>query len=275
MLCVRVKLLAGAKLAVKDIRTSDPYAKVWSGPKGMIEPPERGLYISTCQESTLNPTWGEGRKISKMTKDMYKKFKDLMIPLSEPKQDEWTFLWKEGQAIHVQLWDRDSGSEDDYMGNVSFALDINKKGPQRVTENVHNGPPGQMRSKEKVSGTITIEWEWATKTDQLNIEQWISVLQKLTYGDDRALSFLRQEDLIPHMSVAAARFILGQISKGKVNLPQADISFKADSSMKHHPSKMQDAPNQTDWEKELLDDDDDDSDDDDAREPDGIVFLNL
>ena len=273
VLCVRVRLLSGAKLAVKDIRTSDPYAKVWVGPKSMLEPPERGLYISTCQESTLNPVWGEGRKISKMTKDLYKTFKDIMIPLTETKQDEWNFLWKEGHAIHIQLWDRDVGSADDYMGNVSFVPDISKKGAQKVTEQVHNGPPGQMRSKEKVSGTITIEWEWATKTDQLNIDQWIPVLQKLTYGDDRALSFLRQEDLLPHMSVAAARFILGEIAKGKVVLPATDISFEAGTIIRH-PSRQQAESTVNDWEKELLDDDDD-SDDDDAREPDGIVFLNL
>lgn len=85
-----------------------------------------------------------------------------------------------------------------------------------VSEQVHNGPPGQQRSKEKVSGTIMVEWEWATKTDQLSVDKWIPLLQKLTFGDDRALSFIRQEDLIPYMSLPAARFILGKISKGQV-----------------------------------------------------------
>lgn len=274
VLCIRVKLKEGKKLAVKDIVSSDPYCKVWVGGKGMIEPPERGLYYSTVCESTVNPVWGK-TKWSGMTKALFKEVgAGVMLPEKEPVQDSWTFLWKEGQVIHVQIWDKDQGSSDDYMGNVSFVPDITKQGPQTVTEKVHNGPPGQRRCKEKVSGTITIEWEWASRADQLNVDQWIPVLQQLCLGDDRALSFLRQEDLLPHCSLPVARYLLGQIAKGNVTLPPVSGSIRSDLSSSYYRStKRQPAVAGTaqDWEQEFADDDDDD----DVREPDGIIFLSL
>ena len=51
-----------------------------------------------------------------------------MVPLTEVNQDQWTFLWKEGYVIHCQCWDRGEHFSDDYMGNVSFNLDIKRKG---------------------------------------------------------------------------------------------------------------------------------------------------
>ena len=40
-----------------------------------------------------------------------------MTPLSDPNQDCWNFLWREGDVIHVQIWDRDKHNyqKDDYM----------------------------------------------------------------------------------------------------------------------------------------------------------------
>ena len=48
----------------------------------------------------------------------------------------------------------------------------------------------------QVSGNITIEWEWMTKTDQLKIDKWIPLLRKLTFEDERRLSFVRQEVIL-------------------------------------------------------------------------------
>ena len=111
----------------------------------------------------------------------------------------------------------------------------------------------KIRSKEKVSGKITIEWEWATRTDQLKIEKWIPLLKELTYGDERALSFLSQEDLLPHMSVSVARYILGRIESGEVHFPtEKSRSFTARHAENR---KTQIFTNVADWEKDFADED--------------------
>ena len=40
-----------------------------------------------------------------------------MTPLSDTNQDCWNFLWREGDVVHVQIWDRDKQhyQKDDYM----------------------------------------------------------------------------------------------------------------------------------------------------------------
>ena len=96
VLCLRVRLLEGHKLARKDLTSADPYCKVWVGPKGMMEAPDRGYYMSTVCSSKLNPSWKSATKINQKTKERQKKFKEFMLPLSEPQQDNWTFFWKEG-----------------------------------------------------------------------------------------------------------------------------------------------------------------------------------
>ena len=89
-----------------------------------------------------------------MTKALYDTVgNEYMIPPTDPKQDCWTFLWHEGEVIHIQIWDRSlfySIEHDGYMGNVSFPLHINKAGPQKVEGVVHSGPTGHLRSKAKV-----------------------------------------------------------------------------------------------------------------------------
>jgi hypothetical protein len=267
VLVIRVWLREGFKLTSKGFFSTDPYCKVWVGPKGMMEPPEKGYYVSTVQENTLSPEWGKG-KASASTKDLFKSVgSEFMIPPTESNQDCWTFLWKEGHVIHVQIWDKNSNS---YMGNAAFPVDISKTVQQSATEKVHNGPPGQLRSKEKVSGTVTVAWEWATKTDQLHIDQWIPLLRQLTFDDDRALSFLRQEDLLPHVSLPVARFILGQIAKGYVIFPSSATFAPMKSGVSSYRSSKI-ITNVYDWEREFADENEDGG----AQEPDGLVFIQL
>jgi hypothetical protein len=278
VLPLRVWLREGHKLVVKDMMSSSPYCKLWVGPKGMMEPPDKGLYYSTVIEGTRNPIWGGKEKPSSYTKDLFKKVgKDVMLPPTESIQDCWTFLWRDGQVLHCQIWHRNSSLADEYMGNVSFLPNLGVSGPQFCTERAHNGPPGQIRSHEKVKGAITISYEWATKTDQMVIEKWLPLLQKLTFGDERALSFLSQEDLLPYTTLPVARYILSEIVKGRVSFSHSSHSI---SSVPRPPSiyQMKVPTTQEDWEREFADggdDEDDEDDDSEMREPDGVLFLNL
>ena len=85
---------------------------------------------------------------------------------------------------------------------------------------VTHGPPGQIRSDKKVSGTITIAWEWETNTEDLVVEKWIPLLQKLTYGEEKSLPFLGQDDLTPYMPLTVCLYLLGQIALGNVSFPE-------------------------------------------------------
>jgi len=197
-----------------------------------------------------------------------------MLPPTNPKQDVWTFLWREGQVLHIQVWDRSivySRESDNYLGNVSFPLHIQKVGPQRVEGSLHHGPPGQMRSKAKVTGSITIEWDWKSRTDILRIDFWVPLLQDLVHGDDRVLSFLRQEDLLPHVSLPVAQFILGQISKGYVILPHTSPpQVSRDLSTKKQPMIVS---TDADWEFEFADENENENEGEMRGEPDGLIFI--
>ena len=78
VLCLRVKLKSGCKLQPKKfLGAANPYCKVWIGPKGMLEAPEKGYYYSTVAENTINPFWGNPSlskpDINDLTKQLYKK----------------------------------------------------------------------------------------------------------------------------------------------------------------------------------------------------------
>ena len=66
----------------------------------MLEPPEKGYYVSTVIEKSLDPDWtDEKAKKNDQSKKLFERVgKEYMLPLEGDTQDSWTFLWKEGEV---------------------------------------------------------------------------------------------------------------------------------------------------------------------------------
>ena len=94
-------------------------------------------------------------------------------------------------------------------------------------------------------------------------------INSLSLFHNRVLSFLRQEDLLPHVSLPVAQFILGQIAKGYVILPHQNTTWVSSTSIAKKKIKLS---SDRDWANEFADEDQEGTESD-TREPDGLVFI--
>src|SRR3989338_1429547 len=101
---LHVRLIEGNGLAIKDFRTSDPYAKIWIQATGGPMPEKNAIQQSKVIKSDINPKWDEHFGF------------DLSI--YPPGADgHYTHL-----ELHIELWDKDVVTADDYMGEVTIPL---------------------------------------------------------------------------------------------------------------------------------------------------------
>lgn len=139
----RVKIKSGEGLAIRDIKTSDPYCVfgfTW-GEEWAQEPARTKKKLRT-----LSPVWTDA--------------------------DDNEFQWQsvgpvDNADFRIEIYDWDLSSKDDWMGEVRFELAGLKgwaggKVCNGVAEKIPVKPRRVPQKKDKsVSGTLTFEWSWS------------------------------------------------------------------------------------------------------------------
>eukprot|EP01130_Rhizamoeba_saxonica_P000698 TRINITY_DN10635_c0_g1_i1.p1 TRINITY_DN10635_c0_g1~~TRINITY_DN10635_c0_g1_i1.p1 ORF type:complete len:499 (+),score=108.55 TRINITY_DN10635_c0_g1_i1:49-1545(+) len=125
-----VKLISGTDLAPKDKNgKSDPYCMIWVGDENEIKANKRK---SKVKKNTLNPIW---------------------------KNQVFTFTANSEDILRIRVWDHDTFSKDDFMGQLVLPIDgyfgdyEECKEARLIEMELQN----DANIKTKISGSLTVE----------------------------------------------------------------------------------------------------------------------